>query len=112
MVSKEETLRLIRKELADAGEARRAGNEGMVRVCARRAAGAAIAFWELTHPQQAVGSGAMDGLRSIQHDGTMPSRVREAASRLVAKVRPDFTPATPIDPIDDCKLIVDHLLAL
>ena len=106
MIGREETLAAIRKELAAAGEAREAGNEGRVRVCARRAAGAAIAFW-----RQDERGDVLERLRSLHHAEEMPPGVREAAEHLAAKLREDFTPPFDSDPLDDCRVIVDHLLA-
>ena len=106
MIGREETLAAIRKELASAGEARKAGNEGRVRVCARRAAGAAIAFWK-----QDESTDVLERLRSLHNTEEMPAGVREAAQHLAAKLREDFSPQFDTDPLKDCRVIVDYLLS-
>ena len=92
----------IEAELARAETARAEGNEGMARVCARRAAGLA------------VGGGprlsAVDRLRALAADGTVPGEVRQAAERLTARLRPDHTLPFEADPLEDARLIVRHFL--
>jgi hypothetical protein len=82
----------------------------MVRVCARRAAGSAIAFWLEANPRPGWGMDAMSRLRNLQEDETIPMEVRNAAIRLTARVTEQFTSPFTSDPIHDCTIIVDHFL--
>jgi hypothetical protein len=87
------------------------GNDGMVRVCARRAAGIAVSFWLQSHLQAGRGTDAMTGLRRLHADTSMPQHVREAAFRLTVKVTDRFTSPFPANPLDDCRTIIAHLMA-
>jgi hypothetical protein len=98
----------IRNEMSAAHEARAKGNEGMVRVCARRAAGIAIAFWLQQHPRP-WRADAVSRLRSIHTEPDLPESIRAAAGRLAARVRGDFTPAFPEDPLNDAWTIIGEL---
>lgn len=109
-MNRDAVLQKIGKELADAARAKEAGNDGMVRVCARRATGAAIAFWLGSKPRAGWGVDAMNQLRSLRTDDTMPEEVRDAAMRLTTKVTQQFTSPFTTDPVGDCKKIINHLL--
>jgi hypothetical protein len=100
----------IDKEFATGGYARSIGNEGMVRVCARRAAGIAISYWLERNPRQGWGMNAMSQLRNLQNDESMPQAIQDAAMRLTARIIKEFTSPFSIDPIDDSKTIINHLL--
>ena len=109
-MTKAPILDRIAVELKTAQRAREAGNEGMARVCARRAAGAAISHWLERHPRQGWGADTMGQLRSLEHDESAPPDVREAAARLTAKITQHFTPPFPTDPIADSRVIINHFL--
>jgi|WetSurMetagenome_2_1015567.scaffolds.fasta_scaffold19329_2 hypothetical protein len=106
----EEVRNIIQAELRTALQAERAGNEGMARVCARRAAGAAVGFWLEEHPQRGWGVDAMSRLRNLALAPGVPLPVREAASRLTARVAPALAPSTPDDPLAHARRIVRYLL--
>ena len=109
-MTKEEALQLVEQEFATAKQAAAAGNDGMVRVCARRAAGAAIAFWLQFNERPGWRADAMSRIRHLEADPSFPINVRDAAMRLMARVTPQFTPAFPTDPIDDSRIIIRHLV--
>ncbi len=109
-MTKEETLQLVERELDVARQAASVGNDGMARVCARRAAGAAIAFWLQFNDRPGWRSDAMSRIRHLEADPSLPPHVREAAMRLMARVTPQFAPQYPTDPIEDSKVIIRHLL--
>jgi hypothetical protein len=96
----------IALELARAQAARLAGNEGMARVCSRRAAGLAL------RARRTPGGGgdpdALALLRGMMAEEGAPDEVRRAAERLTSRVRPDFTPAHPHDPIEDARTIIRY----
>jgi len=109
-VNKQQVREQIEKEFATAAHARSIGNDGMVRVCARRAAGAAISFWLESHPHTAWGVDAMNQLRAVQVEETMPEDVREAARHLTTRITEHFTSAFSRDPLEESKSIIKHFL--
>lgn len=109
-MTKEQTVSQIEKEFATAAHAQKIGNDGMVRVCARRAAGVAITFWLQTNPRQRWGVDAMSQLRYLQLDESLPEDVRDAAKRLTTKVTEQFTSPFSTNPIEDANIVIDHLI--
>jgi hypothetical protein len=95
---------------AVAEAARKIGNDGKVRVCARRAAGAAIRYWLTRHPRKNYGRDAMNQLRAVIRDQSAPQEVRSAARRLATKVTDRFLPVGNSDPLEDSKIIINHFL--
>ncbi len=106
----ERILEDIRKELRTAENALEAENQGMARVCARRAAGIAVAFWLLSHARDGWGIDAMNRLRALQHEDSMPAAVQEAAFRLTSRVTAEFISPHLSNPVADSKIIICHLL--
>ena len=109
-MTKSQALEQIEKELAAASEARHAGNEGMVRVCARRAAGIAIRYSLEQRHRSGWGNDAMTQLRNVERNDTMPPGISEAARRLATKITSRFESPTSIDPLDDSRTIISHFL--
>lgn len=109
MPTKEYHLEQIEKEFAGAREAREQSIEGRARVCARRAAGFAIAWLCHSRGKQVRETDSLNLLKSIQTDASIPEEVREASKRLTAKISPNFTYAFPTDPLDDAGIIVDYV---
>jgi HEPN domain-containing protein len=109
-MTKAEAVERIEKEFMSASHSRKTSNEGMVRVCARRAAGIAISFWLEQNPRQGWGPDVMGLLRNLQHDESMPPHIHDAAMRLTTKITRQFTAPFSTDPIDDSKAIINHLL--
>ena len=72
MPSKEYYLEQMEKEFATAREADRAGNDGKVRVCARRAAGQAITWYLARFPHPAWGTDALTQLKHLKDDRVFP----------------------------------------
>jgi len=99
----------IEKELENARSARNAGNEGRARVCARRAAGFAIAWMRNSNGKQVNENDSLNLLRSIETDEVVPAEVRDACKRLTAKVTADFRYPFPTDPIDDARIIIEYV---
>lgn len=109
-MTREETERLIDKELARAREAHTAGNDGMARVCARRAAGVAISFWLQRYRTNEWGVDAMNQLRSVANEKSIPEAIRYAAVRLTTRVTEQFTSSFSTDPVADSRILVEHFL--
>ena len=108
---KEITIMNIDAELSRAKKAVEEGNIGMARVCARRACGSAIAFWLQNNPRPSYGESAMNQLRSIQLDDTIPKEVKDAAERLTTKVADQTTSPLSDDPITDAEIITRYFLS-
>jgi len=109
-MTKAEVAGEIEKELNTAAHARSVGNEGMVRVCARRAAGNALRFWLHSNPRHDWGRDAIRQLQGLSKEESVPVEVRAAAGRLTARVTPQFESPHSQDPLADCKTIVDFLM--
>ena len=114
MKSPDSTLRMTRlaqieRELARAEAAQRDGNDGMVRVCARRAVGLAAEAWLERFPGKSRRGDALDQLRRIQADESFPQEIRSAAERLMTKVTQRDTAPFSTDPIADARRIIAHL---
>jgi hypothetical protein len=109
-MTRESALAQIGKEHDLAKRARDAGNDGMVRVCARRAAGIAITYSLQAHPGTDRGNDAMSKLYQLRRDTSRPQAVRDAASRLTARVTAEFTSPYSTDPMDDAMIIISHFM--
>ncbi len=107
-MTRDETKHQIARELSTASKAAHQGNHGMVRVCARRAAGIAITFWLQNNPGIHWGLDAMTQLRAVQHDASLPAEVRDAANRLTTRVTEQFTYPPSTDPVDDARIIIHY----
>jgi hypothetical protein len=107
---KEITIMNTDAELSRAKQAVNEGNIGMARVCARRACGNAISFWLQNNPRDGYGESAMNQLKSIQSDDTVPKEVKDAAERLTTKAADQTTSPFSDEPITDAKIITNHFL--
>ena len=107
---KEIVLINIDAELNRAKKALEEGNIGMARVCARRACGNAISFWLEDNPRQGYGESAMNQLRSIQSDDTLPREIKDAAERLTTHVANQSDLKFTADPIADAKILTNYFL--
>ncbi len=108
----EEYEQEIRKELSTADRAAHAGNEGMVRVCARRAAGTAIRRLLERRPQPGWEKDVMGQLRNMSSDKSFPQDVRESAARLCARISSDFAYDPASTPLNDARAIIDHISSI
>jgi hypothetical protein len=101
----------IEQELAAAEAAWKDANEGKARVCARRAVALATEAWLAQSPVPPWRGDAMEHLRRIQQESSLPLVVRQAAERLSTSVsRKESAPFTA-DPIGDARVIVEYLTA-
>ena len=99
----------IQNELDRAQKALAENNEGKVRVCARRAAGAAVREWMAACIQPpAWGQTAVAQLRAMAADRSLPEAIREAAKRLSTTVDHDHKLPFAEHPLDDARLIIEH----
>jgi HEPN domain-containing protein len=114
MKSPDSTLRMTRlaqieRELARAQDALREGNDGMVRVCARRAVGLAAEAWLERVPGKNWRGDALNHLRRVSAEESFPQDIRRAAERLMPKVTQRDTAPFSTDPIADARSIIAHL---
>lgn len=90
--------------MAYARAARQHGKEGRARVCARRAAGWAIAARHPELPQRS----AISLLRWLQEHG--PKELNAAAGRLLVGVDEEHRLPHPEDPLEDAETIVAGMI--
>ncbi|TFH34007.1 MAG: hypothetical protein E4G99_10365 [Anaerolineales bacterium] len=109
---REDTIKVINEELANARLSRQNGNRGRTRVCARRAAGWAVGWYVESNRLAETHANALEHLRWLETYPPAGDDVREAATRLVTKLDPDGNPAFEQDPIEDARLIIQELLGL
>jgi uncharacterized protein (UPF0147 family) len=101
----------IEQELARAVKGLQDGNDGLARVCARRAVALASQHWAEQRNLPTGKGDAMHHLRQIQEETTFPVSVRAAAQRLLTKVTEQTKLPMTTDPITDARIILDHLNA-
>ena len=102
----------IEQELAKAETGLREGNDGLARVCARRAVALGAQDWMERNERSEWPAGAMNQLLKIQQEEAFPPAMREAAQRLLTKVSQRDQAPVSIDPIADARLILTHLTRL
>lgn len=99
----------IQLEMDRAAQARSDNDDGKVRVCCRRAAGAAIRRWLAAQSDPpAWGQMAVTQLRTLADAASVPAEVRRAAARLSTTVAADHTLPFADSPIDDALVIIRH----
>jgi len=99
----------IEQELGKAVSGLQEKNDGLARVCARRAVALGVQAWIERSGVRTWPADAMNRLRKIQQEEAFPLVIREAAQRLLTKVtQRDQTPVST-DPIADARLILAHL---
>jgi hypothetical protein len=107
-----QNIETINKELAGARNAAGEGNDGMTRVCARRAAGAAIAWYVAEYPGAVKGIDALSRLKYLAEDPTFPADVREAAQKLITRITDRFQYPFSTDPVADATVITDYFIRI
>jgi len=112
MPTKEHFLEQIERELTAARQALKDGNDGLGRVCARRAAGAAITWLLREHPHPDWGTDALRQLQHLKDDKSFPPDVRQAALRLTTKLSDKFRYPFSTDPLGDARIIIDYIREL
>ena len=102
---------LLEQELAAAEVAWKDGNEGKARVCARRAVALVTEAWLAGLPDPLWRGDAMEHLRQIQRQVSLPLPVRQAAERLSTAVPGRHAAPFTIDPLADARVIIEYLAA-
>ncbi len=99
----------IQREIDAAREALRAGHQGRARVCARRAAGNALAWLQTRLGKPQWGSDALHRLQGLNADPDVPPGVAAAAGRLIANISKQFTYGSSEDPLQDALRIIAYV---
>ncbi len=99
------------REIERALEVRARGNEGQARVCARRAAGAAIREYLARHGRPIPSSSAYDLLNLIAGDDTFGPPLRQSASYLTLRVDETFRLPATVDLVTEARRLAELLLA-
>ncbi len=99
----------IAQELGKATEGIKNGNNGLARVCARRAVAIATKHWITRSGKSDWQGDTLHQLRRIQEENTFPMEVRKAAQRLITKVTEQTKLPMTTNPISDARIIIDHL---
>lgn len=110
-MAKQDVPERVAAELLAAEWARKRGNEGRARVCARRAAGWAIAAHLDRRGMSRSSDSALELLRHIQQDASFSESIRAASRRLAARVTPEHQLPHVEDPLEDARRIVGELLS-
>jgi hypothetical protein len=101
----------IDAEMEQAFEARRTGKEGRARVCARRAAGWAIRWYQ---EQRFGGLQAVEPayilLQWYQALDDQPASLRQAAGRLTTRIDEDHNLPFSEDPLEDAQTLISELM--
>lgn len=94
-------------ELENAYTHQKNGLVGRSRVCARRAAGAALQAYFSKMPGFQRNQSAMDLLKLLQNQADIPLSIHHAADVLTMRVNEEFTLPTGDDPLLAAKTILD-----
>jgi hypothetical protein len=106
---REQAKAKIENELARGESARRDGFEGRARVCARRAAGAAVREYLSLRGLPLPGESAYDLLAGLRSLPGMSEEVRAAAEHLMARVDEGFALPAEIDLLADARWLAGEL---
>lgn len=100
----------IQNELTKAKEARAQNNEGMARVCARRAAGMAAKLYWQRQGIQSLDPSAYHQLQLLQNSpGVLSHRAYQAIERLLMRVDTEFHLPDEIDLIEEAAILAEIL---
>ena len=102
---------LVEQELAAGEAAWKEANEGKARVCARRAVALAIDAWLARRSVPPWRGDAMEHLRRIQQETSLPESIHQAAERLSTTVTKRHLAPFTTDPIGDARVIIEYLAA-
>jgi len=97
-------------EMARAEQARQAGNQGMARVCARRAAGHVAGEYLQRCGLPNPNASAYDRLRLLCSRSEVPPAAIAAANRLLLRVTTGHTLPVEADLLADARLLRQQLL--
>ncbi|MFO7943553.1 MAG: hypothetical protein R6U51_04560 [Anaerolineales bacterium] len=96
----------VQRELARAYRAREEGNEGRARVCARRAAGFAVAAFFQQRGIEPPAQSVFNLLEKLSSEFTLPEPVLETLNRLTLRVDQEFNLPPEVDLIQESKKLI------
>jgi hypothetical protein len=99
----------FREELDRAETVLRQGNEGMARVCARRAAGILIGQYIQENDLPQAGPSAYDRLKYLASQPDLPSKVREVAEHFLVRITPEHDLPVEADLIAEARWLKRQL---
>ena len=99
----------IKEELLLAKQSRLEGNEGRARVCARRAAGAAVKEYLIQKGISQKQENAIQSLLIFRQSKKLPVRVQEAVDWLVQRVNQDYTLPSEVDLIHEAGVVIQYI---
>ncbi|MBA4400075.1 MAG: hypothetical protein C0396_09475 [Anaerolinea sp.] len=97
----------INLELNRAETARSSANEGMARVCARRAAGIAIRALFTAAGEAILDPSAYVLLARLQALESTPAEIKTIAGNLLTRVNPDYTLPSQTDLIAQARILIE-----
>ena len=100
----------IQAEFDRAAEARGRGNEGQVRVCARRAAGIAVREYLTRRGTRPPSVSAYDLLNLLKEDPLLSPNLRVIADHLTMRVTEEFKLPVDVDLLQEARLFCTELL--
>ena len=98
------------EELRQAEAAREAGNEGMARVCARRAAGIAAGEYLRRHGLALTEPSAYARLKFLTQLPQTPQVVQEVVNHFLLRINPDKSLPIQADLIAEARWLANELL--
>lgn len=101
----------LQTEFDRAAQARIKGNEGQMRVCARRAAGIAIREYLTRRGTRVPSASAYDLLNLLKEDPHLPPDIRLIASHLTLRVTEEFSLPVEADLVAEARRLCNWLSA-
>ncbi len=99
----------IKEELLLAKQSRQEGNEGRARVCARRAAGAAVKEYFAKKGINQKQENAIQSLLIFGQMEPLPDRVQAALNSLVQRVNLDHEMPADVDLIQEAGVVIEYI---
>ena len=100
----------IEREMQRAEEARRVGNQGKARVCARRAAGWAIGAWRAEQSPKTRIESVLTHLQAISDEEAHPPAIQAAAEHLTLRITAEHLLPVDAAPLEDAQLLIEYFL--
>jgi hypothetical protein len=98
------------EEIQRAESARNAGNEGMARVCARRAAGVVAGEYLRIHGISLPGPSAYVRLKVLQQLPQTPAPIQDIVDHFLIRINPDHNLPVQADLIAEARWLASELL--
>ncbi|MCD6426390.1 MAG: hypothetical protein J7L35_12925 [Anaerolineales bacterium] len=99
----------IKEEILLAKQSRQEGNEGRARVCARRAAGAAVKEYLVKKGISQKQENAIQSLLIFSQSKNLPIQVQEAVDWLVQRVNQDHNLPSEVDLIHEAGIVIQYV---